>query len=92
MNPVGGTTARFSKAAPRVANLDGRTIGLWWNFKVGGDVALQATEKLLASKFTSAKFKYYKGSVNQGTMHVASRDDIELMAKECDVVVGTTSD
>lgn len=91
LNPV-AETAKFNvKPAARISDLRGKTIGLYWNMKAGGDVALDAVEELLRKRIEGASFKRFIGSVGF-TMRHATAEDAERMAREAHAVVGTTSD
>jgi len=91
LNPVAETAKFDVKPAPRLADLRGKTIGLYWNMKAGGDVALDAVEELLRKRIEGASFKRFIGSVGF-TMRHATAEDAERMAREAHAVVGTTSD
>src|SRR2546430_9556225 len=90
LNPVGKTVERSVKPAPRLATLDGATIGLYWNIKAGGDAALDRTEALLHAKFPGTKFRRYTGSVGWLLRHCTA-EDADRIAAEADAVVGTTA-
>ena len=77
--------------APRVADLSGKRIGLYWNMKAGGDVALDRTAELLRQRFPGTTFTHHKGSVGWVMRH-ATADDVRKVARECDAVVGTTAE
>ena len=79
------------KPAPRLADLTGKKIGLWWNMKGGGDAALDRTAEILSSEFPGTEFRHYTGSVGAMLRH-ATAEDAERIAQECDAVVGTSSD
>ncbi len=91
LNPQATTAITPVSLASRISDLSGRTIGLYWNMKAGGDVALEHTARLLGERFPRAEFRYYAGSVGAIMRH-ATAEDTERMARECDVVVGTTGD
>lgn len=91
LNPQAITAVTPVSLAPRVSDLSAKTIGLYWNMKAGGDVALERTAHLLGERFPTATFKYYVGSVG-ATMRHATQEDAERVAKECNAVVGTTGD
>jgi hypothetical protein len=55
--PAGGVTV--STRAPRATSLGGSTIGLWWNLKVGGDVALEWLGSALAAEHGSTSARFY---------------------------------
>ncbi len=91
VNPQASTVIEAISPANRLSNLTGKTVGLYWNIKAGGDVALERTAELLAQRFPEVEFKQYIGSVG-ATMRHATAEDADRMARECDAVVGTTAD
>ena len=91
VNPQASTLITPVSLADRVGDLSGKTVGLYWNLKAGGNVALEHTAYLLGQRFPGAEFKYYHGSVGASMRH-ATAEDAEQVARECDSVVGTTSD
>jgi hypothetical protein len=62
-NPQANTSVAAVSLAPRLSMLEGKTIGLYWNMKAGGDVALEHTAQLLGQRFPGVKFKQYIGDV-----------------------------
>ncbi len=91
LNPQASTVTATVDPTGRHDDLSGKTIGLYWNMKAGGDVALEQTERLLGERYPGVEFKYYVGSVGAMLRHVTA-EDAERVARECDAVVGTTSD
>lgn len=91
VNPVAETQSRRVSAALRPDTLDGKTVGLFWNGKPGGDDALRSVADVLARHYPSATFRNYTGSVGS-SVRLATLDDRTKIAKECDLVVGTTGD
>ncbi len=91
LNPQATTAITPVSLASRLNDLSGRTIGLYWNMKAGGDVALEQTARLLGERFPRTEFRHYTGSVGAIMRH-ATAEDTERMASECDAVVGTTGD
>jgi hypothetical protein len=89
--PLAKTLEQSVKPAPRLHDLGGATIGLYWNMKAGGDHALDRAQQLLAQKFSGAKFRRYTGSVGWLMRH-ATAEDADRMASEVHAVVGTTAD
>ena len=79
------------KLAPRLETLDGKTVGLYWNAKPSGDIINKATAELLSKKFKGIHFKNYIGSMGSD-MRQASPEDVEMMANECDAVIGSLAD
>ena len=91
LNPVAKTVEHSVKPAPRLRDLDGATIGLYWNMKAGGDAALDRTERLLQAKCPEARFRRYTGSVGWLMRHCTA-EDADRIAAEVHAVVGTTND
>ncbi len=77
--------------APRPSSLSGLTVGLFWNGKNHGDVALHRTAESLSKLFEGVRFVEYLGEKG-GLNRYASEEQQRRIIKECDVVVGTTAD
>jgi hypothetical protein len=58
-NPVAELNATPTPRAPRVSSLDGVDVGLWWNKKIGGEVAVEWLGEELARDFGVTTHKYY---------------------------------
>lgn len=91
LNPVAQTVKFHVQPAPRIPDLHGKMIGLYWNMKTGGDVALDAVAALLTDRFGELTFKRFVGSVGATVRH-ATAEDADKMAAEAHAIVGTTSD
>jgi hypothetical protein len=76
--------------APRPDRLDGATIGLYWNLKAGGDVALDRIETLLGERFPGVRFRRFSGSV--GARPTMNAGDAEAIRATCDALVGSVAD
>jgi len=72
--------------ALRPPGLAGQTIGLLWNGKPNGDVALRALGAALESQFEGLRTRFYSGSIP------CDRSLLERVARECSAVVGCTAD
>lgn len=90
-NPVARPLAQRMDRASRVRGLSGKRIGLYWNMKIGGDVALQRVEELLRERYPDAGFASYQGNVGFAMRHVTG-SEVDRIARECDVMIGTTGD
>lgn len=78
LNPRGEITPPPTLApAPRVTDLAGKKIGLYWNGKVGTDVFFDVVEELLKKKFPTATVLRYSGAFDLGDTIAAK------MEKEC---------
>ncbi len=96
VNPVAKPQAETStgerfQPAPRPASLDGKTIGLFWNAKSGGEVALARTRDNLLRLYPKAKFLDVFAA-NGSIMRQASTAQVEEVSREVDAVIGTTAD
>ena len=77
---------KISTEAPRPATLDGLTLGLLWNDKRGGDVALRRMGELIQERYSDVKVIAYQGPRGYPP---------ELLKKayeECDIFIGSTGD
>jgi hypothetical protein len=91
LNPQAQTVEQTVKPANRPYDLKGKRIGLYWNLKAGGDHALTRAAELLSQRFPGMKFSRYWGEVGS-LFRMATAEDVERIASECDAVIGTTSD
>lgn len=88
LNPVSQTigSIRNVRPAPRPTTLDGKRIGLLWNLKRGGDVALQTIGTALEQHFKGAKAVMLQGA-RKNTEGIFKK-----IQQQCDVVIGATGD
>lgn len=91
LNPVAKLSTQEVTFASRLGDLSGKTIGLLWNNKPGGDTVNQFTAELLAERFSGTRFRNYYGSMGIDVRHVTA-EDVNKMAKECDAIVGSVAD
>lgn len=67
--------------SPRVADLAGKRIGLYWIGKPGGDNFFDGLEQILKQKYPTASMVRYRGGFDLGDARS------EVLKKEVDVVV-----
>ena len=91
LNPVAQKVEGKGSSAPRLTKLEGKFIGLYWNFKAGGDAALNRAGELLKARYPGLDAKIYVGSMG-GSNHFVTTDDAKRIAQECAAVVGSTAD
>jgi hypothetical protein len=91
LNPVAQKVEGKGSSAARLSKLEGKHIGLYWNFKAGGDAALKRAGELLKSRFPDLDAKIYTGSIG-GSNHFVTTDDAKRIAQECAAVIGSTAD
>jgi len=63
-NPVGILKYRPIQPAKRLANLKNKKIGLYWNHKARGDVALNRIKALLMKRYEGMTFEWFETPVS----------------------------
>ena len=77
---------KVSAAAHRPRSLDGLTLGLLWNSKRGGDIALAKAAELISNKYKNVRTIRYVGS------HPCEKEIMQKAQQECDIFIGSTGD
>ena len=90
LNPIGVFKPERVVPAPRPKNLNGRRIGLQWNEKPRGDVALQRVKELLEKRFTGVEIKFLPSTNIVRPLTQEQLD--EIAAWKPDAIVGATAD
>ena len=78
--------SKAKSAAPRPASLDNLTLGLLWNAKRGGEIALAKTGELVKQKYRNVKVIRYDGSMP------CEKELIAKAKQECDIFIGSSAD
>lgn len=88
LNPVAESEGErnMTGAARRTKSLNGMTLGLLWNAKRGGEVALMKAGELIRQRYRDVKVIRYDGSMP------CDQEIMERAVKECDIFVGSTGD
>ena len=90
LNPVAKTQAeqqvKAFEPAQRQRSLDNLTLGLIWNSKRGGEVALEHAGRTLQARYKNLKVVRYDGSMP------CDKTLLERAKEECDIFVGSTGD
>jgi hypothetical protein len=88
LNPVASSEAdhKTARPAPRPRSLEGLTVGLVWNAKRGGLEALATAGELIRKRYSGVTLRTYHGT------QPVRKDLLEQVARECDVIVGSTGD
>ncbi len=89
LDPVGVNKAVQLKPSPRVADLNGRVIGLLDNSKPNFNLILERVEELLDQRFKVAQFVKRRKRWNSAG---ATSDMIQEMAEKCDLIVNGLGD
>lgn len=80
-------------ASQALTTLRGKKIGLWWNEKVNGDVALKTLRTVLAKKYPDMQFVEFR---HAGFMRAGHTQEARVFASleeaKVDAVVATTAD
>jgi hypothetical protein len=84
-NPVAMTATVSYPLAKRVPDLAGARLGLWWNEKPGGEVALEHAGKLLQDRHGVSLFRQFQN-------FPAPFSAMDAAAANADVVIGATGD
>ncbi len=77
-------------AARRTPDLRGKKIGLYDNSKPGGGVAQQRLAEQLGARFEGMQFLRYSGTI--GGRSTLTAKGAEVIARECDAVIGIRGD
>jgi len=93
LNPVADKPKRKFELAPRLSGLSGKTIGLYWNGKPGGNVIRERIAQLLSQEIEGIRLKEYTpaGVSMSGDVGI-NIEVLETIVQECDGIVGNTAD
>ncbi|MDP2953774.1 MAG: hypothetical protein Q8O76_10715 [Chloroflexota bacterium] len=88
LNPVAPSKGELSTRRParRLENLSGKRVGLLWNSKRGGNIALARAGELLQARFQDVKLIPYDGKLGM------PQEVMDRAMKECDMAIGSTGD
>jgi len=81
VNPKGFVPSR------RPTNLQGKRIGLWWNEKAKGDIALRTIERELAKRYPDAEFVWF-----EYMYPTPAQAYEEVRGAKLDLIIGATAD
>ena len=82
--------------APRLAGLEGKTIGLYNNMTGGADIAVDRVADHLSKRFPSVKFERYGGDLRPDRPALSRGNHIDdeeaaRIATEVDAMIGATA-
>ncbi|MDA1127822.1 MAG: hypothetical protein O2913_03860 [Chloroflexi bacterium] len=82
--------------APRLASLDGKTIGLYNNMTGGADIAVERVAHHISQRFPSVRFERYGGDLRPGRVALSRGNHIDeeeaaKIATEVDAMIGATA-
>lgn len=79
--------------APRLDSLDGKTIGLFKNFKRAAGPILEVVERELQSRYPAARFVWFNSNAaNVLETETENKEKFEEWAKEIDAAVTSVGD
>jgi hypothetical protein len=94
VSPLGLEAAQRKAAAPRIADLDGKTIGEIWNGVFKGDVTFPLIRKRLLDRYPTLRiipyteFPHVPGADNPAAQRERARQIAALVQeKHCDAVI-----
>ena len=82
--------------APRLASLEGKTIGLYNNMTGGADIAVDRVAVHIGNRFPNVKFERYGGDLRPGRpalsrgTHIDDKEAAQI-AREVHAVIGATA-
>ncbi len=80
-------------AAPRLNSLDGKTIGLFRNFKKAARPILEVVERELKKKYPTAKFSWFDSTAaNVLETETANKENFKQWIKGIDLAVTSVGD
>ena len=89
LNPVGILNYKPISPAKRLTGLKGKKIGLYWNRKARGNVALDRVKEILTQRFEGMSFEWFETKVSVE----ASQEWFENLKRQgVDGAVGATGD
>jgi hypothetical protein len=89
LNPVGILNFRPMSPAKRLADFNKKRIGLYWNRKARGNVALDRVKEILSKKYEGLTFEWFETPISTE----ASQEWFENVRKKgVHGVVGATGD
>ena len=88
LNPVAELPVESQRIKPAVRHpsLDGKRVGLYWNFKPGGNYALERVGEEIKARFKDVSVNLYSAP------RPVPKSVLNAVKNECDVVVGSTAD
>lgn len=82
--------------APRLATLEGRTIGLYNNMTGGADIAVDRVAERIGQRFANVRFERYGGDLRPGRPALSRGNHIDeeeaaRIATEVDAMIAATA-
>jgi hypothetical protein len=96
MSPAADCVSFKVPPAPRLASLEGKTIGLYNNKSGGADIAVDWVAEHISRRYPNVKFERYGGDLRSGRPALSRDTHIDAeeaarIAAEVDAVIGATA-
>jgi hypothetical protein len=96
MSPAANRVDFKVPPAPRLASLEGKTIGLYNNMTGGADIAVDRVAEHISRRYPNVKFERYGGDLRSGRPALSRGNHIDAeegacIAVEVDAVIGATA-
>jgi hypothetical protein len=96
MSPAAARVDFQVPPAPRLASLEGKTIGLYNNLTGGADIAVERIAEHLRRRYPRLTFERYGGDLRSGRPALSRGNHIDAeeanrIAAEVDAVIGATA-
>ena len=93
LSPVADVQVEQFELTKRVPDLNGKTIGLFWNGKPNGDTFLDEVGNELKARFTLSRIvKLWEVRPETRTQYGNSMDNLKSMAQNADLIIGASGD
>jgi hypothetical protein len=90
LNPIGVVEVQLEAPAPRLEDLTGKRVGLFWNTKMRGDLALRKVEELLKQRFSGMEFTWFEQKTYAEGLRPMDIETIRGMKNQA--MIGTSGD
>ena len=96
MSPAANRVDFKVPLAPRLASMEGKTIGLYNNMTGGADIAVDRVAEHISRRCPNVKFERYGGDLRSGRPALSRANHIDTeegarIAVEVDAVIGATA-
>ena len=89
LNPIGVTDTEIMAPVPRLKDFKNKRIGLFWNSKARGNVALKKVETLLKERFEGVEFNWF---TTDNSTALAPMEIAALKEQGHDAIISSTGD
>lgn len=92
-SPIADVEIEQFEVADRIPDLNGKTIGLFWNGKPNGEILLNEIARELAARFSALRIvRMWEVKPETRTQFGNSSDNLNFMAQNADLIIGASGD